>query len=101
MAQKNFTVIDGTYEDFEHPMSGYGGVYNTLRVDISIRKYDNGKFTAYVEEQMYVGDIEDEGEFNECDKEEIRNTHESPEFDNKDDAYEWVETTDVIDWNPE
>ena len=96
----NYEVIDGDYENIEHEMSGYMGAYNTLRVDTEIRKYENGKFRAYVEEQMYCGDFEDRYEFYECDK-EIRNNHESPEFDTEKEAWDWVENNEDIDWQAE
>jgi hypothetical protein len=93
-------VVDRGQEDFEHPMSGYMGSYNTLRVETEIREHDDGKFSAKVKEAMYCGDEEDADEFYKSDR-EIRAKHKSPKFDTADEAWNWVETAECIDWDPE
>ena len=100
MAKKNIKVVSEDYEIVEHPMSGYMGAYNTLKVVTEVHLHENGKFTAYVEEQMYCGDEEDQYDFHESDK-EIRNTHESEEFDTEEEAESWFGTADCIDWEAE
>ena len=97
---KDFKVVDSDSEDFEHPMSGYMGSYNTLRVETEIREHEDGKFSAKVKEAMYCGDEEDADEFYKSDR-SIRAKHKSPKFDTSDEAWNWVETNESIDYDPE
>jgi len=97
---KDFNVVSSDYQDFEHPMSGYMGSYNTLRVETEIRKHDDGKFSVKVKEAMYCGDEEDADEFYKSDR-SIRAKHKSPKFDTEEEAEDWINDTDVIDWDPE
>ena len=93
-------IVDSDHEDFEHPMTGYMGSYNTLRVETEIREHDDGKFSAKVTEAMYCGDEEDQYEFCKSDR-EIRDKHKSPKFDTPEEAWTWVEENENIDYDPE
>ena len=98
---KDFKVVDSDSEDFEHPMSGYMGSYTFVPWSRWwFYEHDDGKFSAKVKEAMYCGDEEDADEFYKSDR-SIRAKHKSPKFDTSDEAWNWVETNESIDYDPE
>lgn len=90
-------TIDSSKEKLYHPMSGYNNSYDYLKIEILFQELVNGKYRADVIETVYHGDERDKGEEYEEDKQETY-SHSSPEFDTPEEAKEWVETTDEIDW---